>query len=256
MSLLAASSTVSGPVERAFSLLQAVAAASEPVGVRELGRMTGLPRSTAARLAAQLIDLGMLARSADGKVTTGPAVATLQPSGGPVQAGLEDRLRPLLLDLVDHFGESAALTVDTSAGAHYLAQVAGPSAVQVPDSSGASLPFHVVAPGLVLMSAWNEDRLGRYLGKPLGTATPKTVTDADQIREQLADIRAAGFAWTDQQLDLEVNGVAAPVVDSEGTIVAAISLYGPAYRLNPIAAPELGGQLAGIVNAAASIALG
>jgi len=248
-------STVSGPVERAFSLLQTVAATREPVGVRELGRLTGLPRSTAARLAAQLVDLGMLARTANGGVTTGPAVATLQPAEGPVRVSLEDRLRPLLLDLVDQFGESAALTVDTPAGAHYLAQIPGPSAVQVPDSSGASLPFHVVAPGLVLMSAWADDRLGHYLGGPLGAATPKTVTDPARLRVQLDTIRSDGFAWADQQLDLEVNGVAAPVRDPEGSIVAAISLYGPAYRLNPDEAPDLGAQLAATVSAGAAIAL-
>ncbi len=250
------SSTVSGPVERAFALLRTVAAAREPVGVRELGRLTGLPRSTAARLAAQLVDLGMLVRAADGGVATGPAVATLQRSDGPVQVSLEDRLRPLLLDLVDHFGESAALTVDTPAGAHYLAQIPGPSAVQVPDSSGASLPFHVVAPGLVLMSAWGGDRLGHYLGEPLGAATPRTITDPMQIRRQLETIRTNGFAWADQQLDLEVNGVAAPVVDADGDMVAAISLYGPAYRLNPDRAASLGTELAEKVDSAASIALG
>ena len=73
-----AASTTAGPVERAFLLLQHVAAADSPVGVRELGRRTGLPRSTTSRLAAQLVDLGMLARSADGDLVIGPAVVTLQ----------------------------------------------------------------------------------------------------------------------------------------------------------------------------------
>lgn len=248
-------STVSGPVERAFLVLQTVAASDAPVGVRELGRLTGLPRSTAARLASQLVDLGMLTRGPGGELITGPAVATLQPSDGAVRVALEDRLRPLLLELVDHFGESAALTVDTPAGAHYLAQIPGPSAVQVPDSSGASLPFHVVAPGLVLMAAWPEERLSHYLGEPLGAATPHTATDPSQIREHLSRIRTDGYAWADQQLDLEVNGLAAPVIDSTGSVVAAISLYGPAYRLNQTAAPALGSHLAATTTTAAAIAL-
>ncbi|MGZ0219492.1 MAG: IclR family transcriptional regulator [Acidimicrobiales bacterium] len=251
-----ATSRVSGPVERAFAVLQTVAAAGTPVGVRELGRLSQLPRSTAARLAAQLVDLGMLTRTTGGELTIGPAVATLRSSDGEIRVGLEDRLRPLLLELVDQFGESAALTVDTAAGAHYLAQIAGPSAVQVPDSSGASIPFHVVAPGLVLMSAWSDVRLSHYLGEHLGAATPRTVIDPTKIRDHLAVIKSNGFAWTDQQLDLEVNGVAVPVIDTEGSVVAAISLYGPAYRLNPTTAPGLGAQLAAIVTAAATIALG
>lgn len=243
-----------GPVERAFLLLQHVATAG-PVGVRELGRRTGLPRSTTSRLAAQLVDLGMLARRGDGDLVIGPAVATLQ-QGSPGRPALEDQLRPLLLDLVDRFGESAALTVDTPAGAHYLAQIPGPSAVQVPDSTGASLPFHQVAAGFVLMTAWPADRLTTYLSTALAAATPHSLTDPDPVRAGVAACERDGWAWAEQALDLEVNGLAVPVCDERGHLVAAISLYGPAYRLSPAATPDLGRQLAETVTAGAALAIG
>lgn len=247
------SSTTNGPVERAFLLLQHVAA-DGPVGVRELGRRAGLPRSTTSRLAAQLVDLGMLARTADGELVTGAAIAGLQRTTTSPPA-LEDRLRPLLLDLVERFGESVALTVDTAAGAHYLAQVPGPSAVQVPDSTGESIPFHLVAPGLVLMAAWPEDRLATALSKPLVAATPHSATDPAALRGRLRTVAERGYAWTDQELDLEVNGVATPV-RSAGGVVAAVSLYGPAYRLNPGARPELGAALRDAVEAGRTLAIG
>ena len=246
-------STVSGPVERAFLLLQHVAAADGPIGVRELGRRTDLPRSTTSRMAAQLVDLGMLTRTADGDLVVGPAVATLQGTTATMPS-LEDQLRPLLLDLVERFGESAGLTVDTPAGAHYLAQIAGPSAVQVPDSTGESLPFHTVAPGLVLMAAWDDARLAAHLASPLEPATPHTITDPGVLRQRLGTVAVDGFAWTDQELDLEVNGVAVPV-RVDGNVVAAISLYGPAYRLNPDARPTLGPELLDAVEAGGSLAL-
>ncbi len=243
-----AASTTSGPVERAFLVLQTVAAAGEPVGVRELGRLTGLPRSTAARLAAQLVDLGMLGRGVDGDLVSGPGLASLQPAGGTPSASLEDLLRPLLHELVDRFGESAALTVDTPAGAFYLAQVPGPSAVQVPDSTGSSLPFHVVAPGLVLMAEWDDDRLSAYVVTALDRPTEFTVTDPSALRRRLSDIAADRSAWTDQELDLEINGLAVPVHDHRGDVIAAVSLYGPAYRFNPIVRPELAGEFSELVD--------
>ncbi len=248
-------STTTGPVERAFRVLQHVAAADTPVGVRELGRRAGLPRSTASRLASQLIDLGMLARNAGGELVIGPAVVTLQ-GRDAVPPALEDQLRPLLLDLVDRFGESAALTVDTPAGAHYLAQIPGPSAVQVPDSTGASLPFHHVAPGFVLMASWTHERLKSYLTAELAPATPHTLIEAAAITAELAKVTSCGWAWAEQALDLEVNGLAVPVRNERGIVVAAVSLYGPAYRLSPSAAPHLGAQLADAVDAGAAIALG
>lgn len=251
----AATPSTTGPVERAFLVLRHIAAADAPVGVRELGRRTGLPRSTASRLAAQLVDLGMLARDPHGDLVTGPAVASLQ-GRSAVPPALEDQLRPLLFELVDRFGESAALTIDTPGGAHYLSQIPGPSAVQVPDSTGASLPFHHVAPGLVLMSAWPAERLDAYLRGELVAATPYTPTDPAAITQQLVETSARGWAWSEQALDLEVNGLAVPVHDERGGVVAAISLYGPSYRLNPETAPRLGDQLADLVDRGVALALG
>ena len=244
----------SGPIERAFLVLQTVAAATSPLGVRELGRRCGLPRSTAARLAVQLVELGMLTRSSNGTLSSGPAIETLQ-GVGSAGAALEYRLRPLLLELVERYGESVALTVDSAAGAHYLAQITGPSAVKVPDSTGVSLPFHVVAPGLTLMAAWPKDRLDAYLAEPLAAATPFTVTDPDAIRTRLRRARKDGFVWTDQDLDLEVNGLAVALTPASG-VAAAVSLYGPAYRLNPTDQPTLAPNVVRLVAQRTSTLLG
>ncbi|MEM8708528.1 MAG: helix-turn-helix domain-containing protein [Actinomycetota bacterium] len=238
------STNTTSSIDRAFHLLQLVAAAGEPLGVRELGRRSGLPRSTVSRLAAQLIELGMLSRSGSG-LASGPALATLVPAGAAPPAALEDRLRPLLVECVQRFGESAALTIDTPTGALYLTHVPGPSAVQAPDPTGEQLPFHVVAPGLALMTSWDTERLETYTAGPLGTPTPLTLVDPTELTMLIATGRANGSIWADQALDLEVNGVATVVPGAEP--VAAISLYGPAYRLNPADRPELGAALRDLV---------
>jgi len=228
-----------GPVERAFTILQAVAAADEPLGVLEIGRRTGIPRSTTSRLVTQLHDLGMLERTHDGHVKTGSGVESLRPLGVAPELSMTDRARPLLARMVDEFAESAALSIDTPTGVHYLAGMTGPGAVQVPDSTGRSYPFHLVAPGIVLMAEWPEPRLDSYLSTDLESANHMSVTDPHKIRERLTRARDEGGAWTNQELDLEVNGVATPLRDSAGDVVAAVSLYGPAYRLSPLRLPNL-----------------
>ncbi|MEM9466597.1 MAG: IclR family transcriptional regulator [Actinomycetota bacterium] len=256
MTPTAAESTTPTPtssIDRAFHLLQLIAASDGAVGVRELGRRSDLPRSTVSRLATQLVELGMLRRNQDGTLSSGPALATLVPAEAP-RAGLEDRLRPLLAECVQRFGESAALTVDTSTGAHYLAHIPGPSAVQVPDPTGERLPFHVVAPGLALMASWSDQRHRAYVTGALAAPTPLTVTDPDALTRHRTQARAAGYAWADQALDLEVNGLAVVVADTEPR--AAISLYGPAYRLNPDDRPELGAELRELVDRRAPDLLG
>ena len=228
-----AESTTSA-IERSFLLLQLVAAADEPLGVRELGRRSGLPRSTVSRLAVQLVELGMLSRSGVGGLVSGPALGTLIPGDEAPPAALEDRLRPLLVECVQRFGESAALTVDTPTGALYLTNVLGPSAIQAPDPTG--------------------ERLDTYTAAPLPAATPLTITAAATLRDVVRMSAERGYAWADQALDLEVNGIAVLVPGADP--VASISLYGPAYRLNPSDRPGLGDALRDLVSEQAPGLLG
>ncbi len=238
-----------GAVERAFSLLQAVVAAGEPVGVRELGRRVGLPRSTVSRLVATLVDLGMVERTADRLVVPGSALATLQLDGGPTPL-LRDRLRPLLNELAELHAESVTLAVDDGDAVLYLAQVDAASPVRAPDVHAERHPFHVAAFGLVLMATWDDDRLDRYLSDELAAFTAHSMTEPDALRRRLDRIRRDAFVWTTEEYDDEVNGLATLVLDG-GTAVASIGYFGPAYRLNEAACPSLASTLVDTVTSRA-----
>jgi DNA-binding IclR family transcriptional regulator len=97
------------------------------------------------------------------------------------------------------------------------------------------------------MAAWPAERLDAYLAGPLPSATANSVTDPARIRERLSRIRRDGYAWTDQELDLEVNGLAAPLVDVAGTTLAVATLYGPSYRFAEQLDPQLGRTFASFV---------
>lgn len=236
-----ATSSAVGPVHRAFGLLQSVVAAEEPVGVRELARRTGLTKSTVGRLLATLDELRMVERLEGGRAIPGPGLDTLSKSKGNPATALRERFRQLLPELVERFGESAAIGVDRPGGFLYLATERGPSAVQVPDGEGQAYPFHVVAPGLIAMAEWDAGRLERFLAEPRSMVTTHSVTTKGAIRHRLRQARRDRFVWTDQELDLEVNGLAAPV-RLEGELVAVVSLYGPSYRFSPSARPGLAAE--------------
>ncbi|MGZ0217649.1 MAG: IclR family transcriptional regulator [Acidimicrobiales bacterium] len=220
-----------GQIERAFAVLHQVVAQDGAIGVRELGRRTGLAKSTVARLVSTLESLGMVERTADGSALAGPGLALFQTGPGLSTPQLKDTIRPLLVQLAETFGEHAALSIDDGDRVLYLDEVASDSAVQVPVGSGQRFPFHVTAPGFVLMTAWSEERLESYIQNELEAPTELSVSAPDEIRARVAYVRRRGYAWTNQELDLEVNGVAAPVRNREGDLVGAVSLYGPVYRL-------------------------
>ena len=244
-----------GSVERAFALLQAVVAAGEPIGVRELGRRAGLPRSTASRLIATLAELGMVERTADRLVVPGSALATLQLDGGP-QPLLRDQLRPLLVELAELHPESVALAVDDGDAVLYLSQVDAASPVRAPDVYAERHPFHVAAPGLALMATWDDERLDRYLEQPLDAFTDASMTDPAALRLRLWDIRRDGFVWTNEEFDDDVSGLAAVVRNHSGDPVAAVGYFGPAYRLSPDRCPDLPGRLLSAITGTAAWHLG
>jgi IclR family acetate operon transcriptional repressor len=235
----------SAPLERAFRVLQELVAAPEPIGVRELGRRCGLPSSTASRIVAQLVALGFVERGPDGRVAPGSAMATLQ-IDTEVRPLLRDRLRPLLVDLAVRFGEHAALSVDDGAAVTYPAQIRSDHPVSAPDVADARHPFHLVAPGLLCMAHWSSDRLADYLGQPLTAATARSMTDPAALADRVGRIARIGHAWAEEELDVGINGLAVPVF-ADGTLVAAISLYGPSYRFSPSLRPDAATELAAIV---------
>ncbi len=239
-------STGESPIDRAFRVLQFIVAADTPVGIRELGRRTGLPRSTVGRLIGTLTDLGMVARTSDGSVIPGSALVTLQPKNN-TEAMLGDQLRPLLAELAQTFGESAALSVDDGEALLYLSQVLTEHAVSVPAVTGDRHEFHLVAPGLVTMAWWDSERLVRALDSELEPATDHSMTSPSALKKRLKVVAADGYCWTDQELDIGVNGLAVPLVRND-ELVATISLFGPAYRLNPEARPSLADDLRELVD--------
>ncbi len=221
-------------------LLQEVVAAGEPVGVRELGRRTGLPRSTASRLVGQLAAIGMIERTANGAVVPGSALATLSVDGP--QPSLRDKLRPLLWSLADEHGETAALAIDDGDALLYVSQVDADNAVTAPDVEAERHPFHVVAHGLVLMAHWSDDRLDRYLADPLPAPTNRSMIEPTDIRRRLAAVRRSGHVWTEEEFDVGVNGIAVAVAGDDGPI-ASVGFYGPSYRLAPDLLPDLAESL-------------
>lgn len=247
-------STTGTAVERSFALLQAVVAAGEPIGVRELGRRTGLPRSTASRLVGGLVGLGMVERTDDRLVVPGSALATLQPAGGPAPL-LRDQLRPLVLELAELHRESVALAVDDGDAVLYLSQVDAASPVRAPDVEAQRHPFHVVAHGLALMAWWDEDRLDAYLAGDLAAPTSQSMVDAQALRRRLGSIRREGTVWTLEEFDTDVNGVATVIMDRDAP-VASIGYFGPSYRLRPDREPALATAMRDLAERRARVLLG
>ncbi|MCU1391893.1 MAG: IclR family transcriptional regulator [Ilumatobacteraceae bacterium] len=213
-------------IERAFSVLLAVA--TEPSGITDVARRVALPVSTVARLLATLEHLEAVIRQDDGVTyRIGPTVSSLAAANDTTLTG---RARPFLHELVDRVHETAGLSVLEGNEVLYLDHVENDNAVQIRDWTGERTPLHVVASGLVFLAFLPAERVKAYAKGGLEAPTEHSVHTAVQLDKRLDEVRAKGFAWTVDELQLGISAVAAPVRNRKGEIVAAIHCHGPTYR--------------------------
>jgi DNA-binding IclR family transcriptional regulator len=98
---------------------------------------------------------------------------------------------------------------------------------------GAYLPLHCGASSKILMAYLPEEDWDRIISKEgLRRYTPHTITDLDQLKTHLREIKKRGYAFSDQEVDRDVRAVAAPILNSRGELVAGLSIAGPVYRIN------------------------
>lgn len=227
-------------VARAIRIIEALA--QSPSGLSEMARRVDLPKSTVARLLATLEQMEAVERDEDGRLyRLGPIVQRLSSAaGGPAQ--LAAFARPYLEELTATTGEAAGVSIPDGFKVHYVDQTEAKHPVQVRDWSGELIPMHVVPSGLAIMAHWPEEQIDRYLNRDLERMTPNTVTDSTKIRERLSALRARGYEWVFEEFVEGINSVAAPVLESNGLIAAALHVHGPAYRFPGSDSPERIGQ--------------
>jgi DNA-binding IclR family transcriptional regulator len=219
-------------IKRSFALLRALALG--PVGVTELADRVALPKSTVARLLASLEEEQAVEQTeAGGEYRLGPGLIDLAGSA-PRGRNLVAAARPHLLELSESIDEVAGLSTIDGGLVYYLDQTESSSNIQVRDWTGEHAPLHAVPSGLVILAHQPERFVEEYLAGPLVQCTARTMTDPDELRDRLEHVRSIGYAWVHEEFADELNSVAAPVFENDGSVEAALHVHGPAYRFpNP-----------------------
>ena len=219
-------------VKRAFSILRAIAANSKGLGITDIAHQVGLPISTVARLLATLEELEAIERVPNRggfRIGGGTIALVLQV---PYHRHLTILARSCLLELAETTREAVGLSLLDGDAMVVVDLIRSQRRVQVADATGDRFPPYATSPGKVLLAQLPEEVLDRYLARPLERFTPKTITDPHLLRQQLVTIREQGYAWVGEEFD-EIAGVSAPIQDDMGKVVAAINVYGPAFRFPP-----------------------
>jgi DNA-binding IclR family transcriptional regulator len=229
-------------VDRAAALLLALGESQGEAGVTELARRLGLHKSTASRLLATLQRRGLVEQDAEtGKYRLGLVVIRLAERAERT-LDLRSLALPELERLARLTHETAGLGVLDGDQVMFVAQADGPNLIAVGDWTGRASTLHANASGKVLLASLAEREVLRIVRRGLTRYTDRTITDLEPLLEDLARVRRRGYATALSELENGLTAVAAPVHDARGAVIAAVEVWGPAFRLTPRRLPELAAQ--------------
>jgi DNA-binding IclR family transcriptional regulator len=217
-------------VDRALTVLEILGARGE-AGVTEIAAELGVHKSTAFRLVAVLEARGFVEQLADrGKYRLGFGIVRLA-GATAAQMDLAQEGRRTCEELAANLGETVNIAILDGNGVVNVSEVRGPAAISSHNWVGQRTPVHATSSGKVLLAFAPEPLRSSLLQPPLERYTDATVTDTERLERELEDVVRRGWAATEQEYEVGLNALAAPVRDGDGRVVAAVSVSGPSFRL-------------------------
>ncbi len=216
---------------RGLDVLRSFGADAPTLTLTACAERTGLTRAGARRILLTLQTLGYV--ELDGRdfrltpkvLELGFAYLSAQPWWQLAQ--------PMLEELTRELGESSSAAVLDGDDIVYVQRVHAHRILSINLGVGTRLPAHCTAMGRVLLSALSEDeRAQRVARLQLVARTPHTLTDPDALLDMLARVRRQGWALVNQELELGLMSLGAPVKDRRGRVVAAINVSVQAQQVS------------------------
>jgi IclR family transcriptional regulator, pca regulon regulatory protein len=209
-------------LERGLAVIRSFDSEHPDLTLSEVAARTGLTRATARRLLLTLGELGYV--SIDGRrFSLTPQVLDID-YAYLSSLNVQQIAQPYLEALSERVHESVSVTVLDGADIVYVARVPTKRIMTISLGLGSRLPAYCTSMGRVLLAELAPEHLAGALPEPLERHTEHTVTSAADLTVVLKQVRAQGWAIVDQELEMGLRSVAAPLRDSSGRAVAAMNV--------------------------------
>ncbi|MFD0689578.1 IclR family transcriptional regulator [Actinomadura fibrosa] len=208
---------------KVMAILDAFALGDVRLNLSEICRRSGLPLATGHRLVGELVAGGFLERVPDGTYRIGTRLWRIG-SQAPAVTGLRELALPHMEDLYEATHDNVQLAVLRDRRVLVVERLRGTRSVPVVTQVGATLPLHATGVGKVLLAYAPAEVREAVLAGGLPRHAPRTITDPEELRRCVEQVRRSGYSVTRDEMTLGAASVGAPVRDAEGAVVAALSL--------------------------------
>jgi DNA-binding IclR family transcriptional regulator len=197
----------------------------------EISERLGMNRASVFRILTNLEEAEYLEKDVEtSKYTLGLRLYNLGKLAEP-HAKLKKIARPFLEKMNRRCGETVHLAVLHQGEALYLDKIEGTKTIRVISRVGSKLPAHCSGVGKVLLAGLAEKKLEQIIKeKGLKRFTGKTITDVTRLKQEIAKFQELGYAIDDEEIEEGLKCAAAPLRDSKGDVLAAISVSVPKER--------------------------
>jgi len=238
------------PVLKAMQVLQLVCEAAEPVSLNQLVRDAGLPKTTVFRYLRTLTTLGFVEHDAEAdRYRPGIGLWRLSHASSPYET-LRQACKPQMKQLRQRFNETINLGIVSGGQVFYLDVLESERSLRMQSSVGATDPLHSTALGKVFLAFRPANQRAMLVPAVLPKMTENTITDRAILLEQLEIIRTTGYAIEIGENEEGSYCIAAPILDSRGVAIAAMSLSAPISRFDESARQTI---CAGLITASNEI---
>lgn len=233
---------------KGLQLLEVLARSDRPLGVSELADLLGLGKSNVHRLLQALVELRYATRHDDGSGYSASLKVWELGTALSGRMSIRNAAVSEMEKLLNSTRETVHLSVLDGDEVVYIHKLDSPEPVRSYTEVGGRAPAYCVATGKAIF-AWQPEQRIAAISTRLVAHTPKTIVQPAAFLREMQKVRTQGYAINKGEWRESVWGIAAPIHDSGGVVIAAIGLSGPAARLKPAQLKSMAAEVVGAAEA-------
>ncbi|NLL36680.1 MAG: IclR family transcriptional regulator [Fretibacterium sp.] len=218
-------------VQRVVVLMETLLSSEEDLGIREIAARADLPRSTVQRILCALEQNGWVSQDSRSQSYRVALRFLAFADGWRLRLELTRRACPIMDELCARSCQTVLLLVQDGACGICLHKVEPEQTIKLVAEVGKSFPLHAAACGKILLAFAPPTLQNEILSRPLKAYTSATITDSCVLKKEIETICANGYAVSFEEMTPGAAEIAVPLVDSQGSFVAALSVAGPRFNM-------------------------